>query len=299
MVVYVGVLLLLLAFSAQRLLELTLTSLSWGLVGPFVRPLGAAALEMAVVAAVPASVLAANASGLSLRWSLLWGVLATSFSIGASLACEPKGVAPGHVAQLLIDSGREACPDSAERRLRVPIVAVEWSCPQGEPARAVGTLPSGKGIRYSARTIEVSNDLRTISANGLMLEVPPGRAPFGLRLAADRSRITGLPPWGRPSGPSAGERLTRAAVAAWALLFVALLVLRRYPQPAWWAAAAGLGAGIVPLVAQRLLDRQGGSRSLSWIIVSTGAAAILLLLVSGEGLGRWLRRRGVVARSGP
>jgi hypothetical protein len=289
----------LLAISAQRLLELSLTSFSWALVGPFVRPLGAAALEMAVVAAIPASVLAANASGLSLRGSLVWGVLATSFSIGASLACEPKGVAPGYVAQLLIDSGREACPGSAERRVRVPVVSVEWSCPEGQPPRARGTLPFGKGTRYSARSIEVSSDLRTISAGGLTLAMPAGKIPFGVHLAAERSRITGLPPWGRPSGPSAGERLTRAAVAAWASLFVGLFLLRRYPQPAWWATVAGLCAGVVPLLAQRLLDRQGGSLSLSWIIASTGAAAILLLLVAGEGVRRWLRRRAVVAQPGP
>ena len=169
------------------------------------RPLGAAALEMAVVAAVPASVLAAKASGLGLRASLAWGIVATTFSVGASLACEPKGLAPGYVAQLLIDSGRDACPASAERHVRVPIVAVEWSCPEGKPARASGTLPFGRGARYSARSIEVSGDLRTILADGLMLETPAGRNPFGVRLAAERSKITGLPPWGRPSGPSAAR----------------------------------------------------------------------------------------------
>ena len=199
--VYVTILVGVVAVSAQRLTALSLPAVPRALWGPFVRPLASAAFEMALLLAVPAAVLAARASGLSLRGTLLAAGALIVFNVSVAAGLEPGSVAPGRIAQQLIDSGRDSCPSSPGHQVVVPLVGLTWTCPPGQPARLSGHTPVGRPkVDYSATSLQVSEDLRQVEARGLALQVPASPDRFGLRATVGRARLRGLPPWVVPPG---------------------------------------------------------------------------------------------------
>jgi hypothetical protein len=295
--VYLVILAGVVAVSAQRLTALTLPAVPRALWGPFVRPLASAAFEMALLLAVPAAVLAARAAGLRLRATVLAAAALIAFNVATALGLDPGSVAPGRIAQQLIDSGRDSCPSSPGHRVVVPLVGLTWTCPPGEPARLSGHTPVGRPkVDYSATALTVSEDLRQIEVTGLALEVPASRERFGLRATVGRARLRGLPPWGRPAGRSTVSRLLSSVLACVATLAMALRVLFRLPLGSLLAALLGAAGGLCPLLANRALDRFGTASYSYWLVIVAGPLGVLLTALVIAGAQRAFRGRSSVAR---
>jgi hypothetical protein len=261
----------------------------------FARPLVSAAFEMALLVAVPAAVLASRASAASLRFTLVLGAALTAATAGAAALLDPVALAPGQMAQQLIDSARESCPSSAQRRVDVPIVGLAWSCPPAGPIRASGQLPALAKAHYSARSVQVSSDLREVELAALELSVPPSGERPGLRAKVSRGRVRGLPPWGRPAGRPIASRLLGSALTCFATALCALLLLHRVRLSWFWAAVWAAAGGLLPLFVQRKLDRLGNSGFFYWTASISGAFAVALLALLVVGLQRALNRRSAVA----
>ena len=135
-----------------------------------------------------ASAEAARAAGLSLRGVLVAAALLVAFDISAAVGLDPGVVAPGRIAQQLIETGRDSCSTSPGRALEVPLVGLTWTCPPGQPQRISGRSPVGRPkVSYSAASLRVSDDLRQIEVTGLALEVPASKELFGLRARVGRA----------------------------------------------------------------------------------------------------------------
>jgi hypothetical protein len=296
--VYVTILSGLFALAARRLTDLALPGTPRALWIPFLRPLLSAAFEMALLLAVPAAVLAVRACGWSLRATLAVAVALTVGTLWASTALDPGLVEPGRIAQQLIDSGREACARSSERRVQVPLVGLTWKCPAEVAPRVSGRVPGGLKASYTAASIQVSPDLRQIEFTGLALELPPTAKRLSMKVSADRGRIRGLAPWGRPhGGASGGGRFSDSVLAAWATLGAALFALSRLGPGHWLIAALlGLGAGLAPVLVYQMLDRIGGASAWYWLAVPAGPLGVLLVSSIIVAVQRVLRGRSSVAR---
>jgi hypothetical protein len=178
-------------------------------------------------------------------------------AIAAGLAAASWGreaAAPGRLVRELLAQAQDACRDAnAPAAIDVPLVEVSWVCLPGDPPRAVGAAPrAGKGSgdagvaqrppAFTARSIEVSDDLRSIEADDLELvfprlesappgstaSAPPQWALGAARLRASKASIRGLAPIGRASNLSVASRALllgagaigfSAAAAAWVLAF--------------------------------------------------------------------------------
>jgi hypothetical protein len=293
--VYLAILAGVVALSAQRLTALSLSAAPRALWGPFVRPLASAAFEMALLVAVPAAALAARASGLSWRATLLATALLLALSVSVAVGLDPGSVAPGHTAQQLLETARDACPSSPERRVQVPLVGLTWTCPKGARARISGPLPLSAKPNFAAASLRVSDDLRRIDATELELELPASRVRLGFRATVGRARVRGLPPWGRPAGRSTVSRLSGSLLASVAALATALAILPRLQLP--WLGAAFLAAlgGLCPLLANRALDRFGVPAFSYWLAVLAGPLGVALLALAVFGVRRALRGRSSVA----
>jgi hypothetical protein len=295
--VYVAILAAVLAISAQRLSALSLGSVPRALWGPFVRPLASTAFEMALLVAVPAAVLAARAAGLSLRGVLVAAALLVAFDISAAVGLDPGVVAPGRIAQQLIETGRDSCSTSPGRALEVPLVGLTWTCPPGQPQRISGRSPVGRPkVSYSAASLRVSDDLRQIEVTGLALEVPASKELFGLRARVGRATLRGLPPWGRPTGRSTLSRLGSSLFACLATLAAGLAILPRLGVNSLVAVLIGLAGGLCPLLANRALDQLGTAPVSYWLAGLLGPLGLGLGALVVVGVLRVLQRRSSVAR---
>ncbi|HWA77208.1 MAG TPA: hypothetical protein VG937_32960 [Polyangiaceae bacterium] len=295
LLVYLAIVAVLIAISAHRLTTVALPGVPRALWMPFARPLASAAFEMALLVAVPAAVLASRASALPLRFVMLLGAALTAATAGAAALLDPVALAPGQMAQQLIDSGRESCPSATERRVDVPIVGLTWTCPLAGPVRASGHLPSLAKARYSAGSVQVSADLREVELAALELTLPPSGERPGLRANVKRGRVRGLPPWGRPAGRPIASRLLGSVLTCFATAAMALLLLHRVRLSWFWAAAWAAVGGLVPLLVERKLDRLGNSGFPYWMASFSGALGVALLALLFVLLQRGLRRRSSVA----
>lgn len=296
--VYSLTLLGLFAASARRVLDLAPASAPLALWSPFLSPLVSAGCEMALLVSIPAAALCARASLLSARRTVVAALALALPTIMAALMLDTSGVAPGRMAQQLIDAARDACPDAPERSVPVPLLPLTWSCPPGAPAVASGRLPFGPKVDFRLATIRVSPDVKRIDIERLTLDAPPTPTRLGLHLRADRARLIGLAPWGRPRDLPAGERLLRCALIGAALVAAGLAFLARQRLGATLATLLGLSSGLILVLLQLTLDRHSAPDWSYWLGVAVGP---LLLLGLGAGLAiaerRW-RERSVVARGG-
>lgn len=295
--VYVAILAAVIAVSAQRLTALTLAAVPRALWGPFMRPLASAAFEMALLVAVPAAVLVAKASGLSLRGSLVAAAALIVFNVSAAVGFEPGVVAPGRIAQQLIDGGRDSCLSSPARELVLPLVGLTWTCQPGRPARISGRSPVARPkLSYSAASLQVSDDLRQIQAADLTIEVPASGDRLGLRARVRQAKLRGLPPWGHPAGRSTVSRLLSSLLACLATLVAGFALLPRLQIGSLPATLIGLAGGLCPLLANRALDRLGMPPFSYWLAVVVGPLGVGLAALVVVGVLRALRSRSSVAR---
>jgi hypothetical protein len=174
-------------------------------------------------------------------------------AIAAGLAAASWGreaAAPGRLVRDLLAEARDACRSAiAPSAVDVPLIEISWVCLPGEPPRAVGAAlrggpPEGPGARgktsggdgaaqmtpaFAARSLSVSDDLRSIDAADLELVFPPrpsaapeaasaSRPPLSTagaaRLRVAKATIHGLAPIGRASNLSVASRALLLGAAA-------------------------------------------------------------------------------------
>jgi len=212
--------------------------LPWGVVWPFAQALAAVALETSLLVGVPTgaalgaaelvqrgearALFALGASPATLARSLLVPLAVVAIvSAGATLAWQPSTDRPGTFAQTLIEEGYGGCDEQRAPSVGVPVVGVTWLCFGGGGAqRLAGPVPKTAGRAwYTARSLEVSDDLRVFRARGVTLATRPEPNRPHLKLSVDRAEIRGMPGWGR--GAPLGVDLRAALVAAWLVLMSA------------------------------------------------------------------------------
>lgn len=156
-------------------------------------------------------------------WPAALAVALASTLAAASWGREAS--APGRLVRDLLGEAREACTVAAKpAAIDVPLVGLAWVCLAGEAPRLVGAAqltPEQGGSAapvFSATTLEVSDDLRELTARDLTLALP-GSGPdpgAGSRLHVSEAALRGVTPIGRASN---------LGVAARALLLGASAVL--------------------------------------------------------------------------
>lgn len=257
---YVGAFAAALAVSTLRLRDLALGSAPLTLWLPFIRPLFSAAFEAALLLGMPVAWLsawthtgAARTLGPYTKRLLLFGLLLSAVSASGAVLTDVGSRSPGLLAQQLIEAARATCELSETRNVEVPLVAVAWACPLGGKPVVSGKAP-GLGVNFRAQSLEVSQDLRKVELTGVALELPKGAGKLNARIAAERARIRGLAPWGRPRHMSLGARLLFAAFGAFVTVAVAVRSFGGRRE-ARFALPVGALCGVLLIATRALLDR--------------------------------------------
>lgn len=293
--VYGLILLGTLLVSAWRLNELTLGSAARAAWLPFLRPLLAAGFEVSLLLALPPALLTARTAGLSQRaCAISFVFLAAVGALGAA-RLDPGSRAPGQLAEQLVQQAREACGESVDRRAQVPLMGLTWSCPRGEAAHLEGRAPIGKRAEFRATSVQLAPDLRSFSVTDLELRLGASLKRGEIRVSAQRARIRGLSPWGRPADVPLTRRLLRAALAALATSLAGLWAVERGRWRGALAGAAGLLAGVGTYLTQRSLDRLDASSAAYFSLALVGPAVIGLVALLAYAIGRF-SARSTVAR---
>jgi hypothetical protein len=252
------------------------------------------------------------------------GIVASTFpaalvvGIAAGLAAASWGreaAAPGRLVRDLLAEAHDGCRGAiTPRAIDVPLVDVSWVCLPGEPPRAVGAAPFGASAQggrpaaetataFAARSIEVSDDLRSIEASDLALVLPlpepeatpPGASPAraalstagGVRLRAAKATIHGVPPIGRASNLSAASRALLLGASAIGLATAAAArVLLASIRSRARALAIGAAGPAAALMAFSSLERGPAPRLAYAALPLAGLAA---LLAAGWLVGRITR----------
>jgi len=295
LVVFALVLASALLVSWSRLRELALADAPLSLWVPFARPLLSASFEMALIVGVPAAVLSGWAAGLLLRRAILLALVLIAISAVGAVGFDRADVAPGRLAQELIEAARSSCAKTRERRVAIPLLAAAWVCTPGEKSRVTGSVPGVPLARFRAASLTVSDDLHRIALQGFELEVPSVGERPALRLAARSATFRGLAPWGRPSNVPLAVRIFAALLQAGATLVVGLTICRWLTLGFPLALVLGLGAGLAALLVQRLIDRLGTGVTGQLLAIPVGALVVVLLTAAGlasRSLYRRVARRG-------
>lgn len=161
-------------------------------------------------------------------------------ALGAALAAASWGreaAAPGRLVRDLLGEARASCsaadPPAA---IDVPLVDLTWVCLPGDAPRLVGAAPfafasrGGEAPVIAATALDVSDDLRELTARDLTLDLPGDGADPGARLHVGSAVIHGVTPQGRASNLGAAARalvlaasaVTLAALASWLTLRLAI-----------------------------------------------------------------------------
>ena len=299
--VYLAVVCVATLVAAARLRDMALDGVPFALWLPFARPLAATVFEVTLLVAVPACVLGSWCAGATLRAALCVFALLSALSVGAVLTFDPgKEVAPGLLAQDLLDAARATCPLTPSRRVHVPLVGVEWTCAVATAALVSGPSPLGGGSRFEATAIRVSPDLRELSLSDLRLRLPARGAVPPLRLAVRQASIRGLAPWGRSRSVPLLARLSSTAFALALTVVTGILLLRPLRRGFVFGVTAGLAAGLTLVGVQYWLDRVHAQGSSYWLAATTGPAVVCLAALCLALARRWRPgRSGENGEAGP
>lgn len=289
--VYLAVFLLVLAISGLRLSSLTLAGAPRELWLPFVRPLLAATLEMSFLLAAPAGGLVARAAGMRVPFVLLVTAALGAICF-APLRSLEQGKPAGTVAQEILDASRASCAESPERRVRAPLLAVEWTCAPGQAAHVSGMVPFLRSARFSATELTMTPDLRRLSLEELELNGPL-RGGGHARLAVHHATIRGFAPWGVPANASSSRSVVGLLLAGVATLAMGLALGARQRLSALPAGLIGGVAGVAPVAVLRSLDRLGATTASYALMVASGPLALLVLWLLVSALSSRFRGRHV------
>ncbi|MGC4093631.1 MAG: hypothetical protein QM756_38175 [Polyangiaceae bacterium] len=291
--VYVLVLACTLLLSAWRLNELTLGTAARQAWLPFLRPLLAAGFEVSVLVALPAAVLAARAAGFGRVGCVAAFAALAALSVFGAVRFDPSGDAPGQLAEGLLRGARENCEQSAEHRADVPLLGMSWTCKPNQAARLRGRVPMGKRAEFSAASIDLAPDLRTIWLADFELALGATLKRGEIHVNVARAVIRGLAPWGRPADVPLQRRLWRACLAALASCVAGALLVERRRLRLLLAAALGVLCGAAGFALQRWLDRAAGPGPLYFAFVLVGPLALGLIAAAWFAIERLLRRSPV------
>jgi hypothetical protein len=239
------------------------------------------------------------------------GLLASTFpaalvvGLATGLAAASWGreaAAPGRLVRDLLAEAHDACRGAiAPSAIDVPLVDVSWVCLPGEPPRAAFAAPFGGSAAggrpaapapaaFAARSIDVSDDLRSIDALDLTLilplpePTPPGSSPAlpehatagVVQLRAAKATIHGVSSMGRASNLSAASRALLLGASSLGLAAAAsarvLLGSIRSRARAFAIGAAGPAAA---LMAFSSLERGPASGRVYAALPLAGLAALL------------------------
>jgi hypothetical protein len=148
-------------------------------------------------------------------WPAALAVALASALAAASWGREAS--APGRLARDLLGESRAACAAAAPpAAVDVPLVGLAWVCLEGEAPRLVGAAPfaaspgGAEPPMLSATALEVSDDLRELTARGLTLALaddgPDPGAGSLVRVRVAGATIHGVTPIGRASNLGAVAR---------------------------------------------------------------------------------------------
>jgi hypothetical protein len=294
--------------------------LPWRVVAPFARALGAVAFETALMVGIPAgaalgaaelvqrgearALFALGASPLAISRGL-WLPLATAAAVcvAVTLAWQPSTDRPGLFAQALIEQAARGCDEKGARSVGVPIVGVTWLCFGGEGRqRLAGPVPkSGGRAWYTARKLNVSDDLRVFHAESVQVGTRPDPERAHLKLRVRRADIIGMPGWGR--GAPLKVRYRALFVAVWIVLlgWCAALSVLHFAFGRAFAMVLGVAPALLALHQLHALPSGSGPLDAALGVLGVGIAVLASCLLV-PGLVRFLRRfsgASAVSRPGP
>ncbi|MBS2019214.1 MAG: hypothetical protein JST00_40490 [Deltaproteobacteria bacterium] len=177
-----------------------------------------------------------------------------------SLALGREAAAPGRVVGALLEEGRAACVQEADRdpppTHAVPFVGATWLCaPSG--VRIVGRAPIGNVV-FTAKNAHVSDDLRRIDLEDAQLSLP-GASRTGpvARIHVGTLTLKGLAPFAQASAVPPSFRaliVSTSGVVAAAAVVLAILTLRRRKIGPVIAVAIGASGPLAALGTLRALE---------------------------------------------
>lgn len=271
-----------LLLSALRLRELSLGGAPFALWLPFVKPLLSKAFELSLLVSVPAACVGAWCVADRLRQSapalVAFSAALFGLSLAGAIGFDLGTRSAGTLAQELIETGRDTCERSRDRKVHVPIVSVAWACPPGASATVSGKAPTLPYITFSGTALRVSPDLRELQLENARLDMskPPARELPGVRALMQRARIRGLPPWGRPATVSMAVRLAASLLGAASTLVLGVFLVRFLRGGFWIGASVGFAGGAVGALAQAALDRGSAHAHAYWWASAAGPFTLLL-----------------------
>lgn len=180
-------------------------------------------------------------------------VVLAALATSGSLAWGRDARNPGRVARALIDEVRVACTNeiSHERTtaIAVPLVHATWLCRPGHAPLLLGEgAGSAAAVDFVAGSLEVSDDLSSISAHETQILIP---AASPTRVVVHEARIVGLVPFSAPSSVPPLARAAAIVIAALASAAIATASALRgevhVRAGAWVIALAGPAATLAVL----------------------------------------------------
>jgi hypothetical protein len=214
-------------------------------------------------------------------WPATAGVTAAA-ALAAALWGQ-EAAAPGRAFRDLLAEGRAACTSAPPPAVAdVPLLGVSWVCLAGTPPLAVGPAPIGSGL-IAARSVSVSDDLRSLTAGDLEVLVPRAGEPITMdtaipeiRVHAGTASIRGLAPIGRASNLSPAARALLIAVSASALAAAAgWTALAASVKSRATAFAVGVAGPAVALLVFSALERAPSPPRAYAAVPLAGMVAIL------------------------
>jgi hypothetical protein len=234
--------------------------------------------------------LARGAMGACIGFVALWVVVTSA--IGAYVGFRVS--APGMVARGVVQGAREDCMRSGRqhRTVRLPAFNARWDCSPSHPPRLSGELSNpGMKTSYSARDVQVSEDLSFVELAELEIDMSPAHGKLRLHMAVQGARLHGVLPWMKPRSTTIGRAICLAGLAGFLGLVEAFLLLKsrlsaRTARVILVIAAANAVVGAVTawtLLAIVDAHANWGRVSYLMIPVAAGGAMIGLSTVSGNG----------------
>jgi hypothetical protein len=211
--------------------------------------------------------------------AFLWFVAAATLSAYAS----QRLGAPGRVARGVVRGAREVCEERKGNRsvpIPIPIIGARWSCSPSGPAHLVGELSRGGIVtKYSARDLDLGQDLTYVDFTELELELPAIRGLPPMHLAVQEARLRGGWPWSKAKRlPVLGRAVYVASLAS--ILGVLVAVFACNGRAGWrftWLAVAVAG-GAIAWILLGIVDSHENWATGDYAIVPIGAAVAMTIV---------------------
>lgn len=249
-------------FIGFRLAPLALRhGMAWGTLWPLWASALSTLFETALLLATPLSLALAlmpptgdasvkSADSPASHWPALGsvGLLLFVAYFGVGAFANARFGNPGRVARSVVQSAREACIDRQGHRVEpVPLIAASWICSPSAPPRLAGEWSkNGTKTHYSARGIELSEDLSHIDLTDFELSAVAASGTPTMRLSAMGARIHGNWPWVKGGRISPiGRAFYATSLAIFTAMVAVALRMRSIRRWRWLGPLiAGVGSAV-------------------------------------------------------